>query len=129
MEQTEHGAIEEQLEVFRRSGFQMFEQILSHVLLLEMKRNEPARSGNPTRIPIESGKANRQTQVRQAKVNIDVRVSGADSGVMTTERRSDFVVRLKSQSHAQARAHVRHQPRQPTIQTRLRLCVRIFGNR
>ena len=60
MEHTEHSAVKEQLEVFRRIYFQTFEQILSHGLLIEMERNEPARCWDPARITIESGKANRQ---------------------------------------------------------------------
>src|SRR5262249_12349927 len=147
IEQAEHGAVEEQLEVFRRCGFQMFEQVLFHALaswtgsepprgsgwvrrrrardskgcvptryrevvltrLIEVERDEPACGRNATRITIQSRKANRQGQVRQAKVNVDVRVSGADSRVMTTENHRNLVVRFESESFTETHTHVRHQ--------------------
>src|SRR6185437_2332873 len=114
MEEAEHGAVKEQLEVFRRRWFQMFEQILSHVLLIEMEQDEPARRGHPTGITIESGETDRKGQVGEVEVNVDVRVGSAHSGVMTTEDVGDFVVRFESESLAQTRAYVMHELRQPT---------------
>src|ERR1044072_6870353 len=123
MEEAEHRAVKEQLEVFRRSYFQMFEQILSHVLLSEREGNEPARGGHPTGITVESGEPNREGQVCEVEVNIDVRVSSANSRVMTTHDFCDVVVWFKSESLAQARTHVRHQQREPAIPAELRQFV------